>query len=167
MNAKEEKTATLSMSEADRLRFLQELPIFKEIDGNNFLPTLAATLEEVTFPANHTIFAKGEEGQLLYILVSGRVQVHLEELPLAQLEPGAYFGEMALFDSQPRSASVTTLQESKCLVLTRQQVYQTIKESPSVAINLIRGLCQRVRKLNRLFGASEDLFYFMLKKQTI
>jgi CRP/FNR family transcriptional regulator, cyclic AMP receptor protein len=156
-----------SMSEAERLSFLQEIPIFQEIDNQDFLIQLATHLEEVTFPAEHTIFSKGEEGQLLYILVSGSVEIHLEDVPLAHLEAGAYFGEMALFDSQPRSASVSTLQVSKCLVLTRQQVYQAIKQNPSVAINMIRVLCQRVRKLNRLFGASEDLFYFMLKKQIL
>jgi CRP/FNR family transcriptional regulator, cyclic AMP receptor protein len=155
------------MTKTDRLQFLEQIPIFKEIDTNGVLPKLAETLEEVTFPANHTIFAKGEEGHLLYILVSGRVEIMLDDLHLAQLEAGAYFGEMALFDSQPRSASVTTVQESKCLVLSRQQIYQAIKESPAIVINMIRVLVTRIRKLNRLFGSSEDLFYFMLKEKTL
>lgn len=149
-----------------RLRFLQEVAIFQEIEQNDFLPELAKTLEEVVFPANQTIFTKGDEGQLLYILVSGKVKVHLDDFTLAFLEPGAYFGEMALFESRPRSASATAVEESKCLVLTGEQVYKAIKESPNIALNLIRVLAQRVRKFNRLFGASEELFYLKLKKQT-
>jgi CRP/FNR family transcriptional regulator, cyclic AMP receptor protein len=167
MNLEQEKTAPLSMSQAERLHFLQEVPIFKEINNPDFLAQLAANLEEEIFPANHNIFTKGEAGHLLYILVSGSVQVHLDSISLAKLEVGAYFGEMALFDAQPRSASVTTLQPSKCLVLTRQQIHQAIRENPGIAINMIRVLVARVRKLNRLFGSSEDLFYFMLKEKTL
>ncbi|MGA9381640.1 MAG: cyclic nucleotide-binding domain-containing protein [Phormidium sp.] len=147
-----------------RLRFLQEVAIFQEIE-QDFLPELAKTLEEVVFPANQTIFTKGDQGQLLYILVSGKVKVHLDDFTLAYLEPGSYFGEMALFESRSRAASATAIEESKCLVLTGQQVYQAIKQSPNIAINIIRSLAQRVRKFNRLFGASEELFYLQLKKQ--
>ena len=155
------------MSLANQLHFLQQVQIFKEIANEAFLSQLAANLEEVVFPADRTIFTQGEEGYLLYFLVDGKVKVHIDQFQLAQLEPGSYFGEMALFDSQPRSASVVALEESKCLVLTRQQVYEAMKESPSVALNMIRVLCQRVRKLNRLFGASEDLFYSIIRKQIL
>lgn len=163
----EQNTTTITTSEDERLHFLQQLTIFREIENKDFLPQFAANLEEETFPANHTIFTKGEEGNLLYILLSGRVQVHIDNFTLAQLKPGTYFGEMALFDSKVRSASVTTLEESKCLILSRQQIHQAIKENPAIAINMIRVLVTRVRQLNRLFGASEDLFYFMLKEKTI
>lgn len=148
-----------------RLKFLQEVPIFQEIDNQGFLAELAANLEEVIFPANYTIFTKGDDGNLLYLLVSGKVKVHQEGFTLAYFEPGDYFGEMALFESRSRQTSVTTLQDSKCLILTAEQVYQTIKQSPKIALNVISVLAQRVRKLNRLFGASEELFYLAIKQQ--
>lgn len=148
-----------------RLHFLQQVPIFQEIEHNDFLPELAKTLEEKVFPANQTIFTKGDEGQLLYILVSGKVKVHLDDFTLAYLEPSSYFGEMALFESRPRSASATAVEESKCLILTGKQVYQAIRQNPNIAINIIQLLAHRVRKFNRLFGASEELFYLKLKKQ--
>ena len=56
-----------------RLRFLQEVAIFQEIE-QDFLRELAKTLEEVVFPANQTIFTKGDQGQFLYILVSGKAK---------------------------------------------------------------------------------------------
>jgi CRP-like cAMP-binding protein len=149
---------------ADRLHFLKTVPIFN-IDNETVLTDLASQLAEVEFPANHPIMQQGEAGHSLYLLVKGRVRVHLDELTLAQLDAGACFGEMSVFDTQPRSASVTTLDVSKCFVLTQQQVLQAMTASPAIAIHLIRLLAGRVRELNSLFGASEDLFYFMLKRQ--
>jgi len=159
----DQKTVTLSV--ADRLQFLTELVIFRDLAQTEFLQQLATHLEEVQFSPDHTIFTQGDRGDLLYILFSGRVKVHFDEVQLAELGPGSYFGEMAIFESRPRSASVTTLDPCQCLVLTQEQVYQAIKERPKVAINMINVLCQRVRKLNRLFGASEEIFYHQVQRQ--
>jgi len=155
------------MSDANRLQFLRKVPIFTRITSEAFLEQLATNLDEVIFTSSQTIFTQGEEGHLLYILVEGKIKIHIEDFPLAQLEPVAYFGEMALLDSQPRSASAIAVSESKCLVLTSEQVYQAIESSPSVSLNIIRVLCQRVRKLNRMFGASEDIFYDLVKRQVL
>lgn len=157
----------VKISYSDRLQFLQQVPIFQAVTNRELLSHLATCLDEVEFPADSLIFSHGQEGHLLYILVSGQVKVHLDDLQLTQLEPVAYFGEMALLGSQPRSASVTTLKPSQCLILTQDQVYQAIAAHPSIALKIIQVLCQRVRTLNRLFGASEDLFYNLVKKQIL
>jgi CRP-like cAMP-binding protein len=161
----DQKNVTLSVT--DRLKFLTELVIFQDLAQTEFLEQLATHLEEVRFSPDHTIFTQGDRGDLLYILFSGRVKVHFDEVQLAELGPGSYFGEMAIFESRPRSASVTTLEPCQCLILTQEQVYQAIKERPKVGIKMINVLCQRVRKLNRLFGASEDLFYNQLQQQVL
>lgn len=136
------------MLSQSNLQRLQEVPIFREIEQQKLLSQIAANLEEVELAAGHTIFKQGETGSLLYIVVSGTIQVHIGGLQLAKLGPGDYFGEMSLFDPEPHSASVTTLEVSKCLVLTQQLIYQVIKSSPEMGLNVIRILCQRVRKLN-------------------
>lgn len=136
------------MLSQSNLQLLQDVPIFKEIEREESLSKLAASLEEVEFKAGHTIFKQGEPGTLLYIVVSGNIEVHIGGFRLAKLGPGDYFGEMSLFDSEPHSASVTTLEVSKCLVITQQQIYQAIADSPEVGLNVIRLLCQRVRQLN-------------------
>lgn len=159
--------ASVKISYGDRLQFLQQVAIFQEVTNSDFLNALAEGLTEATFTSDHRIFTQGEEGHLLYILTDGRVKVHLGDLQLTVLESGAYFGEMALFGSHLRSASVTTLSESVCLILTQEQVHQAIEGNPAIALNLIRLLCQRVRKLNRLFGASEDLFFSLVRKQIL
>ncbi len=133
------------------LQLLQTVPIFQDIEanGNGFLSHLATKLREIEFPAGHTIFRQDETGSYLYILVSGRVEVHIGGLRLAQLQPGDHFGEMSVLDSQCHSASVTALEECHCLVLSQEHLYETIETYPELGLNIIRLLCQRVRTLNQ------------------
>jgi CRP-like cAMP-binding protein len=56
---------------------------------------------------------------------------------------------MSVFDAEPRSASVTTLEPCDCLVLTQQQLYDAIDETPGIAVNIIRLLSRRIRELNQ------------------
>jgi len=94
------------------------------------------------------IFAQGQEGRSLYIVVAGKVRVHLEDKDLAILDKGSCFGEMSLFDAEPRSASVTAITSCDCLVLTQQQLYEAIDETPDIAVNIIRLLSRRIRTQN-------------------
>jgi CRP-like cAMP-binding protein len=136
------------LTSVDRLLFVRKVPIFQEL-RDDFLMRLAASMEELSFPAKQPIFLQGEEGRSLYVLVSGRVQVHIGDRELARLEQGTCFGEMAVFDAEPRSASVTTLEPCDCLMLTQQQLYDAIEETPDIAINIIRLLSRRTRELNQ------------------
>jgi CRP/FNR family transcriptional regulator, cyclic AMP receptor protein len=135
------------LTSVDRLLFVRGVPIFKEL-RDDFLVRLASIMDELSFPTKHTIFTQGQEGRSLYILVSGRVKVHLGSRELANLEQGACFGEMSLFDAEPRSASITTLEPCECLMLTQQQLYEAIDETPGIAVNIIRLLSRRIRELN-------------------
>jgi CRP-like cAMP-binding protein len=112
-------------------------------------------MEELSFPTDHPIVTQGEEGRSLYVVVSGVVRVHIGDRDLAQLKQGACFGEMSLFDSEPRSASVTTLEKCECLLLTQLQLYDAIDETPEIAVNIIRLLSRRIRELNSKLNAYE------------
>ncbi len=136
------------LTSVERLLFVRGVPIFKEL-RDDFLVRLASVMDELSFPKGYTIFTEGQEGRALYIVVSGRVRVHLGNRDLAELDEGACFGEMSLFDSEPRSASITTLEPCDCLVLTQQQLYDAIDETPGIAVNIIRLLSRRIRELNR------------------
>lgn len=142
------------LTSVDRLLFVRGVPMFKEL-RDDFLVRLASIMDELSFPAKYTIFTQGEEGRSLYIVVSGRVRVHIGNQELAQLEKGTCFGEMSLFDAEPRSASVTTLAPCECLVLTQQQLYEAIDETPGIAVNIIRLLSRRIRELNSKINAHE------------
>lgn len=157
------------LTSVERLLFVRGVPIFQEL-RDDFLVRVASVMDELSFPANHTIVTQGEEGRSLYIIVSGLVQVHIGDASgeekdrkggeecddhicqshriLAYLNPGQCFGEMSLFDAEPRSASVSTREICNCLVLTQLQLYDAIDETPGIAINIIRLLSRRIRELN-------------------
>ncbi|MDX2212512.1 MAG: cyclic nucleotide-binding domain-containing protein [Oculatellaceae cyanobacterium bins.114] len=143
------------LTSVDRLLFVRGVPIFKEL-RDDFLVRLASIMDELSFPTKHTIFTQGQEGRSLYILVSGRVKVHISNRELARLEQGACFGEMSLFDAEPRSASITTLEPCECLILTQQQLYEAIDETPGIAVNIIRLLSRRIRELNIKLNAQNE-----------
>jgi CRP-like cAMP-binding protein len=144
------------LTSVDRLLFIRGVPIFKEL-RDDFLVRIASIMDELSFPTRHTIFTEGQEGRSLYIVVSGRVRVHFQDQELARLEKGACFGEMSLFDAEPRSASVTTLEPCDCLLLTQQQLYEAIDETPAIAVNIIRLLSRRIRELNHDRNADSPL----------
>ncbi len=131
----------------ERLIFVRRVSIFQEL-RDDFIVRLAAVMYELSFPAKHTIFTRGQEGNSLYIIVSGQVKVHIGEKQLAEFFPGESFGEMSLFDAEPRSASITTLEPCDCLVLTQDQLYDAIEDTPEIAVNIIRMLSRRIRDLN-------------------
>ncbi len=135
------------LTSVDRLLFVRGVPVFEEL-RDDFLVRLAAIMDELSFPAKHTIFTEGQEGRSLYILVSGTVRVHLGDRELVRLQEGACFGEMAVFDAEPRSASATTIEPCECLMLTQQQLYEAIEETPGIAVNIIRLLSRRIRTQN-------------------
>ncbi|MBW4475674.1 MAG: cyclic nucleotide-binding domain-containing protein [Tolypothrix brevis GSE-NOS-MK-07-07A] len=140
------------LTSVDRLLFVRQVPIFEKL-RDDFIVRLASVMDELSFPANYAIFKQGEEGRSLYIVVSGKVQVHIGNKLLAEVPKGKYFGEMAVFDTEPRSASATTLETCECLELTQEQLYDAIEETPEIAVNIIRELSSRIRQLNQKINA--------------
>lgn len=157
------------LSNVNRVMLLREADVFRAITSYELLENLASTMEEVHFPAGTTIFNQDDEGRQLYILAEGRVKIHLGDIQLGELGRGAFFGEMSLFDAKPRSASVTTLKDSLCLILTQAQMFELIEENPGIERNIIRTLCERVRVLNHLASSQNELsrrVHFKLKNST-
>lgn len=143
------------LTSVERLLFVRGIGIFAEL-RDDFLVRLASIMEEIEFSPRYTIFKQGEEGRSLYIVVRGEVKIHLGSKEINRLGEGDAFGEMALFDSEPRSASVTTIDECSCLVLTQQELYDAIDETPGIAINIIRLLSRRIRELNNDLSSQEE-----------
>lgn len=146
------------LTSVQRLLLIQKVPIFKEL-RDDFLVRLAATMEELSFPAKHMIVRQGDEGRSLYVVVTGRVRVHIGDRELTKLKKEDCFGEMSVLDAEPRSASVTTLEPCSCLMLTQQQLYEAIDETPGIAINIIRLLSRRIRELNQQLNTIEHTKY--------
>lgn len=143
------------LTSIERLLLVRDVPIFKEL-RDDFLVRLASIMNEVSYPSGKMIFAHGQEGRSLYVVVKGKVRVHLGDKDLAILDKGSCFGEMSLFDAEPRSASVTAISTCDCLVLTQQQLYEAIDETPDIAVNIIRLLSRRIRSQNDQLNKQND-----------
>ena len=106
------------------MQSLKSLSLFADLSEDS-LHQLAHKLEEQTLPAGHVLFHRGDLGDSLYLVRNGRVKVyvenlHGEELVLNQFGAGESFGEMAIVDQRPRSASAKTLEPSTLLKLERE-----------------------------------------------
>lgn len=107
------------------------------------------------------IVREGEIGNCLFVIQSGKVEVVRrsgdKEFSLAVLGPGDFFGEMALFDREVRSASVRALGEVWALTLERKSFLRHIRQDPSLAFRLLERMARRLRDLDERFvgmGAS-------------
>jgi CRP/FNR family cyclic AMP-dependent transcriptional regulator len=103
-------------------------------------------------PKGAIVIHEGDEAGALFVIVSGTVKAYLsdehgKEVVLSSMGPGEYFGELALFDDTPRSASVATLEPCRLLVLQKSLVREVVHDDPEIALHLLQGLARRVRKL--------------------
>lgn len=98
------------------------------------------------------IILEGERGDAMFVIQSGRVEVlqvaEGSEQHLAYLESGDFFGEMAVFEEQTRSATVRARGEARILKVDKKTLLRRIKEDPLLAVNLLQTLAHRVRELD-------------------
>lgn len=110
------------------------------------LADVAALAEEVRFKAGETIFNKGDEGESLYVIVQGEVKVHDEDLDLKHLGDKTVFGELAVLDPEPRSASVTAIKDTHLLRLDREAFLELMAGNSEVVRGVLAVLCDRIRE---------------------
>lgn len=130
---------------------LQDVAVFKGLGAEDlsYLTERAATR---TYPKGAIIVSEGDEGNSLYLIQSGSVKAYLsddkgKEVVLSNQGPGEYFGELALFDEAPRSASVATLETCKVMIISRTMLLTALAERPGIATALLEALATRIRTL--------------------
>ena len=105
------------------------------------------------FTEGAVLIQAGQPNDFLYLILSGRLRIHLKDLtlaPIVMLEPGEVVGEMSVFDRQPASAYVVAQEDARLLVLDRATIWSLIEIYPIVARNLLFVLAQRLRSGNAL-----------------
>ena len=107
-----------------------------------------------SYPRNNVILSAGEQSSAFYLIISGRVKVIIgdeegREVILALLGAGDYFGEMALLDDEPRSATVVTMEDCQLAVVSRQEFEQALSLRPDITTRIVLGLSKRLREANR------------------
>ena len=143
-------TAPLRTKEA--LESLRAIPLFSSVSDED-LEMIASLLIERCFPNNKTIVEEGLPGDYMYVIQEGRVKVTKlsgdgREKILEMMGPGDFFGEMALLDRAPRSASVTALSETVILALARNDFLSVLRRSPDLAMAVIQELTRRLRLID-------------------
>jgi HEAT repeat protein len=110
------------------------------------LADVAALAEEVRFKAGETIFKKGDAGESLYVIVKGEVKVHDGDLDLKHLKDKSVFGELAVLDPEPRSASITAVTDAHLLRLDREAFLELMAGNMEVVRGVLSVLCDRIRE---------------------
>jgi len=137
------------MATQEAIDLLRMIPLFRSV-GEADLQELASHLIERRFPRNTTIVEEGLAGDYMYVIREGRVKVTKlsedgREKILEFFDSGSFFGEMALLDRAPRSASVKTLKPVRLLALSRTDFLALLRKSPDLALAVIQELSLRLR----------------------
>jgi CRP/FNR family cyclic AMP-dependent transcriptional regulator len=144
---------------------LAQIPLFQSLADED-RESLSARLTEKSVSAGDVVFSKGESGASMYVVQSGAVQVYLPGIDrqtppvtLKDLHTGEFFGELALFDDKPRSASVRALVDTVLLELTREQLGEHLSRSKRAAMTILAEMADRLRETNALLGqrATKDV----------
>jgi CRP-like cAMP-binding protein/ATP/ADP translocase/HEAT repeat protein len=146
------QTETAVLSTIEKMIFLKEVPFFEGMTVDQ-LKVLASVCEELSFAADARIYAEGDPGDALYIVVSGRVAIEQERRrgSVARLEtlvPRASFGEANLFDNSPHASAAVALEETLTLRLRREPLIALARRHPDLSLELIGVLSQRLREAN-------------------
>ena len=158
---------------SDEAQSLARVPLFKRLEPHE-LEHLAAEIDQVDYKAGETIFHEHDHGDALYVLEEGAVRIwvtdeDLEEVTLAELKPGAFFGELAVLDRGERSSSATAIVDSHLHRLSSDDFQRFLMEHPDCAIDVICEIGARMRQTNLLVSqrASRNINVQMEAQATI
>lgn len=131
----------------EKVMALKTTGIFRE-SPEDLLLEISSILKEMFYQRGDVIVRKGEIGTCMYIIYSGSVKVHDADFTLATLKNGDFFGELSLLDTEPRSASVTAVDDSLLLRIDQQAFYEIMADRMEVIREIMKILCQRLRNQN-------------------
>jgi HEAT repeat protein len=141
-----------TVSTLGRVLLLREIPIFAELSPED-LKQVAEIAREQWYPGGTTICREGDEGNIMFVIVSGRVHVihstNGQDQVLAQRGPGDFVGEGAIIESAPRSATLVAQDEVRMLAIEGEAFKRILRERPEVSLAVMRSLSRRLREMIR------------------
>ncbi|MCW8964840.1 MAG: cyclic nucleotide-binding domain-containing protein [Gammaproteobacteria bacterium] len=137
----------------DRILLLKKSPVFEQTSTDD-LRHVAQAMDIENYLKDERIFDIGENGDHMYVIVSGRVGISLNGNPkvkdfVAELGAGECFGEMNLLDNLPRSATVHVVEDTTVMTLDSNQLRQLIVRYPELALGMLKGLSLKLRDTNK------------------
>lgn len=139
------------------IEVLRKVPLFTGLPEAD-LTAFADLTRERSYPKGSVIVFEDDPGDSLYLVAGGQVKVVLiaedgREVILSVLGEGSFFGEMAVIDEEPRSAHVIAMDDSNLLVLRREDFHARLRQSPEVAIALLKETSRRLRRADEKIGS--------------
>ncbi len=131
----------------EKLDLLQHIPLFAGLDRHH-IERLGMLTDEVDVPAGKVLTRQGDSGDDLMVIVSGQVGVERDGTRINQLGPGDFFGEIALIERAPRTATVVAEAPTRLLVINHRDFHALMEEFPAVAVQVLLTLAHRVRLLD-------------------
>jgi len=143
------------ISTGEKILLLKGIEIFSGL-GPSELAAIASVTEELDYAEDKTVIKQNDAGETLFLIIQGRVQVTMEEkegkeVLLNHIEAGGAFGEMALIDDNPRSATVRTVEPCRFLILHKQAFKEIAMEFPRVTLHICSVLSKRIRDIQGRF----------------
>jgi HEAT repeat protein len=134
----------------ERILLLHEIPIFADLSPED-LKSVAEIAREEWYPQNTDIFHQGDEGNMMFVIVAGRLQVARKmdgkDQILAERGPGDFVGEMAIIESAPRHATLHTQSEVRVLAIDAETFKGILRERPEVSFAVLRSISRRLREM--------------------
>ena len=131
-------------SRNDKVELLRGVSLFSACSGRE-LSRIASLADEIDVPPGRVLVRQDDPGREFFVIVEGKAKVSPRGKRAVELGPGSGFGELALLDQGPRSATVSAETDMHLLVLDSRSFFSLIEEVPSVAAKVFRGLAQRLR----------------------
>ncbi len=134
---------------------LQQIPLFESmLDSER--TQITTLLQRRSLQKGEILFHKGDQGSEFFIIIKGLIKIGVsnrvgDEVTLAHLREGDFFGEMALLDEQPRSANAAALEESLLYVLDRNDFFPFLFKNENAVRSILRALSIRLRRTDDLF----------------
>ena len=136
------------------LEAIRSVPLFASLDDEAAID-LRNLLSDKMVPQNTRLFRQGDIGDAMYLIESGRVRISIhdddkQELTLAELAQGDFFGEMSIIDGRQRSADAHVVEDARLAVLSRDAFLSFVRTNPDVALEMLSALTDRLRRTDEL-----------------
>lgn len=136
------------------LEALRSVPLFGSLD-DEAAKDLRNLLSDQIVPQNTRLFKQGDKGDAMYLIESGRVRISLrdddkQEVTLAELAQGDFFGEMSIIDGRQRSADAHVIEDARLAILSRNAFLSFVRNNPDVALEMLSALTDRLRRTDEL-----------------
>ena len=136
------------------LEALRSVPLFASLD-DDAARELRSLLSDKSVPQNTRLFRQGDKGDAMYLIESGRVRISIrdhdeQEVILAELAQGDFFGEMSIIDGRQRSADAKVIEDAQLAILSRDAFLSFVRTNPDVALEMLSALTDRLRRTDEL-----------------